>query len=340
MELGWNSTCYQLLNAGIEHWWSRDRRALVGFVRAGGTAIVAGAPVCEATRLQDTIDEWEMYAAEQQLTVVYFGAEDRLQQTLARTSEYTPVTLGSQPEWRPSDFVLRIQQEPSLRAQLNRARNKGVSVTEWSRNRAENHSELKALLTEWLATRGLPPLHFLVEPETLGDLRDRRVFVAELAGRTVGFVTLCPVPARRGWLTEQFVRGQAAPNGTVELLLFEAAKAVEGDAYFTMGIVPLISTDLAESVAEPKWLRALRTWAKAHYRRFYNFRGLSEFKAKFRPSHWQPVVVIVKGQNFRYRHLRAIGQAFAGTMPERALLAGVRKAILLELERLGKYFPH
>jgi phosphatidylglycerol lysyltransferase len=113
MELGWNSTCYQLLNAGIEHWWSRDRRALVGFVRAGGTAIVAGAPVCEATRLQDTIDEWEMYAAEQRLTVVYFGAEDRLQQTLGRTNEYTTVTLGSQLEWRPSDFVRRIQQEPA-----------------------------------------------------------------------------------------------------------------------------------------------------------------------------------------------------------------------------------
>ena len=42
LEYGWNSACYPFLKEGINHWWSSDRRALVGFVRSGRMAIVAG----------------------------------------------------------------------------------------------------------------------------------------------------------------------------------------------------------------------------------------------------------------------------------------------------------
>lgn len=337
LEYGWNSTCYQLLNDGIEHWWSSDRRALVGFVRSGRMAIVAGAPVCSESRLGDTVRAWESFAAGTGLQVCYFGAEARLQEFLARSPEYVPVILGSQPEWRPEQFVDAMDGDASLRAQLHRAENKGVSVSEWTRERAEGNAQLNAVLHEWLGTRGLPPLHFLVEPETLGNLQDRRIFVAEMQDVPVGFVTLCPIPAQNGWLTEQFVRSKMAPNGTIELLLYEAARAVSlvNASYFTMGIVPLVSGDNSSLSSEPRWLTFLRRWSKAHYTRFYNFRGLSEFKTKFHPVRWQPVVVIVKDRRFRVWHLRSIGGAFTRSLPEFAIVAGVLKAIATELVRLG-----
>ncbi len=246
--------------------------------------------------------------------------------------------MGAQPEWSPDKFVDAISSDASLRAQLNRARNKGVTVTEWRRELAENNPALRAVLQEWLRSRGLPTLHFLVEPETLGDLRDRRVFVAERQGAVVGFVTLCPSPARHGWLTEQFVRSKRAPNGTVELMLFHAAEAVVASRseYLTMGIVPLIGSDPDRMIGEPGWLRFLRRWARAHYTRFYNFRGLSEFKTKFHPERWQPVVVIVRSRQFRFRHLRAIGKAFTRTFPEFAVALGVAKAIRTEIATLAR----
>lgn len=338
LEHGWNSTCYQLLNPGIEHWWSARGGGLVGFVRSGGLAIVAGAPVCAEADLPQIIDEWEAFAQREGLGVCYFGAEQRLLEALARSPRQVNVHLGSQPEWHPDAFRQGIQADASLRAQLNRARNKGVSVREWSREEAENHPGLRQVLGEWLAARGLPTLHFLVEPETLGDLRDRRLFVAETAHQILGFVTLCPVAARDGWLTEQFVRGRAAPNGTVELMLAEAARAVaaEGSKYFTMGIVPLVSLGPVSHLGEPGWLNFLRRWAKAHYVRFYNFRGLSEFKSKFHPERWQPVVVIVKAERFRISHLRAIARAFTRTSPELTVLQGIGKAVRAEVANISR----
>ncbi|MBX3110376.1 MAG: DUF2156 domain-containing protein [Fimbriimonadaceae bacterium] len=338
---GWNSTCYQLLNDGIEHWWSADGQSMVGFVRSGGMAIVAGAPVCAAYRLDATLEEWDGYLRGQGLQACYFGAESRLQDCLDTRTGYVNVVLGSQPEWDPAEFVALVEGDASLRAQLNRARNKHVQVSEWSRERAEHEPALKAVLQAWLATRGLPTLHFLVEPETLGDLRDRRIFVAERHGRPIGFVTLCPVPARRGWLTEQFVRGPEAPNGTVELLLYHSAKAVAeaGALYFTMGIVPLVANG-AELDTDPTWLRLVRGWARAHYTRFYNFRGLAEFKGKFHPPHWQPVVVVIQGDRFRLKHLRAIGRAFTVGPPELAVAKGCAKALREELRRFAAWLSH
>lgn len=335
---GWNSTCYQVLNEGIEHWWSPDRSALVGFVRSSGMAIVAGAPVCAPERLRSTVQAWEEHAAQLGLRVCYFGAEARLQDLLIPSPQHVAVVLGSQPEWRPDRFSDTIERNHTLRAQLHRATNKGVSVTEWGRDKAEGNPTVSKVLHDWLRARGLPKLHFLVESETLSNLRDRRLFVAEQGCQPVGFVTLCPVPARNGWLTEQFVRGPYAPNGTVESMLYRAARTVadEGSEYFTMGIIPLISPDRFAFSGEPAWLRFLRRWAKAHYTRFYNFRGLSEFKSKFEPEKWQPVVVIVKDKKFGIRHLRSIGGAFTRGMPELALGSGLVKAVATELSRLAR----
>ncbi len=337
---GWNSTCYQLLNPGIEHWLSPQEDAVVGFVRSGGMAIVAGAPVCAESRLAEVVAEWEHFAAREGLEVCYFGAEARLKGCFAQSPLHAEVILGSQPEWHPGQFAQSVSSTASLRAQLSRAKAKGVSVREWGQAEAESNPRLIEVLHEWLDGRGLPTLHFLVEPETLGDLRDRRIFVAERFGVVVGFVTLCPIPAQRGWLTEQFVRAKNAPNGTVELILFASANAVaaSGAQFLTMGIVPLLNFGQTSGGTEPLWLQLARTWAKAHYTRFYNFRGLAEFKAKFRPEAWTPVVVIIMDRKFRVRHLHAIARAFTQSAPELAVFRGGVRALKTEIGNLGRHF--
>ncbi len=339
LRFGWNSTCYQVLNPGIERWISPDGTGLVGYVRAGKTLVVAGAPVCAAENLRATLDQWEAFAARERGKICYFGAEGRLRDCVDASGGYQTVCLGWQPEWTPTSFIQRIDADASLRAQLNRASNKGIRVTEWTHDEAKNNPQLRAALADWLSTRGLPTLHFLVEPNTLSDLRDRRIFVASRGESVVGFVTLCPVPTRNGWLTEQFVRSRLAPNGTVELMLFHAITAIRdsGAEYVTMGLAPLADRDLDGPDPNPRWLQGLRAWARAHGNRFYNFRGLETFKAKFHPDSWCPVVAVVKDDTFRVRHLRGIAAAFTRGLPEIAVLTGIYRALKSELARLVRF---
>lgn len=325
------------MNHVITRWRSADGKSLVGYVRSGKVIVVAGAPICAEPDLARVTEEFSRFVEDQGCELCYFGAESRLYNLLKDSEEYTFAEMGAQPEWSPAEFAHRMMEDASLRAQINRSKNKGVVVEQWPAEKAENHPELARVLGSWLDDRGLPPLHFLVEPDTLSDLRDRKMFVAMQSGEIQGFVTLCPVPQRKGWLTEQFVRLDSAPNGVIEQMMFTAATwcAERGDEYWTLGMAPLRSGRTYRA-KNPLWLRILSWWARAHANRFYNFRGLASFKAKFHPEVWTPIMVIVKGNKFKLSHLRGIVSAFTQILPEAALMIGLGRAIRSEAQTFSR----
>jgi len=336
---GWNATAYQLVNPGIEHWFAAAGDAVVGYVRHAGTRVVAGAPVCTLERLPGVVEEFEQASAAAGDRVCYFGAEGRLEALLGESSRHALVALGAQPVWQPAQFGATVQAHASLRAQLNRARNKGTDVVEWRPGTRDELEELRRTLREWLATRGLPPLHFLVEPETLDRLDDRRVFVARRSEAVSAFVVASPVPARRGWLVEQFVRGRAAVNGTIELLLDAAVRAMatDGAEYVTLGLAPLSRYGPGHD-DDPAWLRLVLRLVRAHGRRFYNFDGLDAFKSKFVPERWEPVYAIARvrpGGSFPPRALWAIAGAFGARSPVALVAHAVARAAVQEARWLS-----
>ncbi len=338
MEFGWNSTAYQILNPGIRLWFSAAGDATVGYVRRNGVRVAVGAPVAPAARLREVVAEFEADAARGAARVCFFAAGERLNALLGPDTGHSRVLLGAQPAWNPASWPAIIDGHKSLRAQLNRARNKEVEVAEWNSARAREHPELHRLLREWLATRGLPPLHFMVEPQTLGRLFDRRIFVAEQAGTPVGFLVASPVPQRNGWLVEQFVRGRDAPNGTVELMIDATMRwmAEQEFDYVTLGLAPLSRRGEVSPTANPLWLRALLGWLRVHGNRFYNFSGLDAFKAKLDPEDWEPIYAISNQRRFGPRPLYAIAAAFSGGSPLVVVARGLLGAVRQEMRWIGR----
>jgi phosphatidylglycerol lysyltransferase len=338
---GWNAVSYQILNPGMRHWFAGAGDAVVGYVVAAGTRVVAGAPVAPAERLAAAAGEFAADARRAGERVVYFGAGHRLERALAAAGAHAAVPLGAQPWWDPRAWDARRVR--SLRAQLNRARNKGVRVAEWPAARARAHPALRAVLAAWLAGRGLPPLHFLVESETLDRLDDRRVFVAERgagAGGPAGavaFLVATPVPARGAWLLEQWPRVPDAPNGTVELLVDAAMRALgaSGARAVTMGLAPLSrrAAPAAAAGPPPAWLAAALAFARLHGRRFYDFDGLDAFKAKFRPDRWEAISAIADAPRFPPRALWAIAGAFSQGSPAALVGRAVAMAARAEAAR-------
>jgi phosphatidylglycerol lysyltransferase len=335
LRYGWNATSYQIVNPGITHWFSHEGDAVIGYVERHLTRVVAGAPVCAPQELESIVAEFETECVMRKRRVCYFGAEERLETLLRPKRSHSLVLLGAQPSWNPSHWASIIAGKASLRAQLNRARNKEVTVAPmWAAEDTEL-AGLRRVLDEWLATRGLPPMHFLVEPRTLTRLFDRRVFVARVKGETVAFLVASPAPARKGWLIEQFVRGRNAPNGTVELLLDTAMRtfAGEGFEYVTLGLAPLSRHGVPQET-NPWWLRVLLGLVRAHGRRFYNFEGLDRFKAKFQPERWEPVYAIVGERRFSPRALYAIAAAFSDRSPLSMIVRAVWRALRIEVKWL------
>ena len=343
LQHGWNATAYQLLNPGIRLWFGAEGESVAGFVDRHGVRVVAGAPVCADGRMLEVARALEEDAEREGLRVCYFCAGTRLAGLVDERAPYCRVTIGAQPAWDPCDWEGMLARHASMRAQLNRARNKGVEVAEWPVDRATTDPELRRCLLEWLSTRGLPPLHFLIEPETLDRLYDRRIFVSLLDGVPCGFLVASPIPARDGWLIEQIIRGRSAPNGTAELLIAAAVEAVgrDGSHYITLGLSPLSARAGVPGAGGPRWLRLLLYWLRAHGHRFYNFEGLESFKAKFRPAVWEPIYAMTPGEGFPPRLLHAIAGAFSdrsvASTIGRALVSAGRQEIHWASRRLR---PH
>ncbi|MFT3743766.1 MAG: DUF2156 domain-containing protein [Pyrinomonadaceae bacterium] len=260
---GWNSTSFQIVNPGIRRWFSDSGDAVVGYVDSRATRVVVGAPVCEKNRLSDIVSEFESLTADSGEHVCYFAAESRLESLFLGSNTHARILLGAQPVWDPRDWANIVGRQRSIRSQVNRARNKGVRVEEWPIEKAGENPELAACLRQWLGSKGLPPLHFMVEPDTLSRLDDRRVFVATRDEKVVGFIVLSPVSKRNGWLFEQFPHSADAPNGTVELMIDSAMRVLgsEGFEYATLGLSPLSKRAEIDPFDNPFWLRVLLSMA-------------------------------------------------------------------------------
>lgn len=312
---GWNVTAYQILNPGFSFWIDPRQDAVVGYVERHGVYVVGGAPVCPAHRLDDVMTQFERHAQAQERGVLYFCAEERLAEEAAADPQRITFPIGAQPHFLPAELLNVFAGHASLRAQLHRTHNKGVEVEQAAAVDATLRAQLDRCLAQWREKRGLPPLHFLIESNTLDNLEDRLLLVARREGVALGFITVTPIPARNGWLIEQIVRGDDAPNGTAELMIHAAAKALtERDAAMvSFGLAPLAQRAEAAADQSPGWLRGLLSALRSHGRRFYNFEGLEAFKAKFQPPYWAPVYASLGPNCTLTRGLLAIATAFSGT---------------------------
>jgi lysylphosphatidylglycerol synthetase-like protein (DUF2156 family) len=342
MRLGWNAIAYQILNPGMQLWFTAQGDAVAGYARFGRTRVVAGAPVCAAERLEGAMMELEEEAHTRGERVLYFGAGERLERVVEQRGGRAVVAIGAQPVWNPAGWTEIVRRKRSLRAQLHRASNKSVFVEEWTSISRADVARLRAVLRDWLASRGLPPLGFLVTPDLLDQLGDRRVFVAVQGGAraVVAFLVATPVPARAGWLIEQWPRCPTAPNGTTHLLVDAAMRAfhASGASYVSLGLAPL--SERVPALDAPRrhaiWPGLVFRWLRAHGRRFYNFKGLEAFKAGMEPHGWEPVYAVMPGPLVGPRDLRAIAGAFAGGPPERLVARALVTAVETEWRRWSR----
>ena len=352
MQHGWNATVYRALDADLEHWVSKEGDALVGFTRQAGTRVVAGAPVACRERLAQVAREFEDDAANRGERVCYVCAEERL--LGAAPGRYAVVRIGAQPVWDARRWAAVFDSQPGLRAQRNRALNKGVRVERWDTMLVATHPGIAACRSEWLAQKRLPRLAFLayvdftMAPATA--LLDRRLFVATRDGRVTAYLVTSPIPGRAGWLVEQVVRSPDAVNGTVEVLIDETVRslAADGASLVTLGLAPLagpqatppeapLAGSQAGSLAAPLTGEhhtggrpargGLLGSVRASGSHFYDFAGLEGFKRKFKPERWESVYLLSREARTSARTLYAVGAAFCGGHPARTLVGGLLRTV-------------
>ena len=276
---GWNATSFQTLEAGFRYWFDGDD-ACVAYVETRGAWVAAGAPICAMSRLAEVTARFTAAALAAKKRVAFFAAEKRVVDGAGLEGFY----VGEQPVWDATRWPDTVTATRTLREQLRRAHNKGVAVRRVDGAELAPGAPLRvaieALIERWRHDKPMAPMGFLVDVQPFDFAAERRYFVAERDGVVVGFLAAVPIYARRGWLLEDFLRDPRAPNGTAELLIDAAMRALaaEGSRHVTLGLAPL-------SGPVTGWLRAARRLSSP----LFDFAGLRAFKAKLRPHAWEPI---------------------------------------------------
>lgn len=293
----------------------------------GRVRVAAGAPAGPAERRPGAAAAFERDARRSGARVLWFGVEHPGDLGPGRPS----VVIGAEPVWTAGRWPAVVAGKASVRAQIRRAARKGVAAERWTAERAAASAALRAVLADWLAHRGLPPLAFLADPFVLDDPGDRQFVVATRGGAAVGYLALRPGDEA---LVEWIIRRHDAPNGTAALLLDAAVHGLDGGP-FTLGLVPLSTFAPLSEAAPPPTVRALLAWTRAHATRFYNFEGLQRFKAKFVPDRWRPLHLVTDGRPITVFTFHAVAAAFAAPRGPTRFVARALAGAAAEEARTG-----
>jgi len=282
---GWNATSFQILEPGFLYWFdgAPPDDACVAYIDTGQSWVAAAAPVAAPPAVSAVAQRFVAAAAAQRRRACFFGTED----WFAAATPFRAMRIGEQPVWDQRGWDRTVAGAASLRAQIRRARTKGVQVRRFdprllAQADGQPRRDVEQLIARWQPAHPMPPMGFLVQMHLDSAIDERRLFAGYQGEQLVGFVSMVPVYARRGWFIEDLLRLPDAPNGTAELLVDAAMRAAadEPSEYVTLGLAPL---------AGPlgPWLRLARRTGLP----LYDFRGIHSFKAKLRPQSWSPIYI-------------------------------------------------
>jgi phosphatidylglycerol lysyltransferase len=281
-------------------WWTdapppEGTGAVVAYVTSGRSWIAIGSPLVDDALRATAARRFCAAARAEGRRAVFFGVEDvenveNVEGVEDVAGSLLPggrrMILGLQSVLKPSEWESTLRQRPRLREQLRRARAKGVTVRAVEPGELADgmplRAEVERLRSEWLASRAMEPLGFLVAVEPFHAADEHLYFVAERGGRAVQFLSAVPIYARHGWLMEDMLRGIGAPNGTTELLIAAIMRRLGGDpSWLTPGLTPLAGVI-------PPWLRVIKFATVA----LYDFSGLWRFRARLKPAAWTPIWLV------------------------------------------------
>ncbi|MGH8460941.1 MAG: phosphatidylglycerol lysyltransferase domain-containing protein [Stenotrophobium sp.] len=266
------------------------------FQRVGNVWLAAGDPISPASEQRSLVASFFEAALAAGAMPAFVPATEQFARN-ALDWGYTVVKVGASPYFDLQSWDPRGNHARHLRWSINRARREDLHIeaTSFQPTLAD---ECREVCASWLATRPAAANFgwlFSLEPMCFGE--HKRFFTARnRQGTLVGLLAASPIPDRKGWYLEDVLRRGDSPDGTADLLVYEALTTLrlEGYSEATLGTA-LLAEDGADLTPSSTWTVTqfgLRQ-AKKALGDVYHFDGIRNFKAKFVPSRWEGEYAIV-----------------------------------------------
>jgi lysylphosphatidylglycerol synthetase-like protein (DUF2156 family) len=264
----------------------------------GRVWLAAGDPLAKPEDLKTLVQGFMTAAAKARRIAAFVPATERFAREATQLG-LSAIKIGAAPyfdlkTWQPCGNSAK-----KMRAGVNRALRAGVRIESIDEFNDDLKKETTELCLQWLKTRrAATTFGWLLALDPYLRAERKKMFAArDEHKRLVGLLAASPIPARDGWYLEDVLRGPNAPQGTADLLVFEALRRLKesGAAMATLGTAPLAKEgdDVISTRDHPVIERAL-SLASKRLGAFYNFEGLRRFKGKFVASWWESEYALVQ----------------------------------------------
>ena len=294
---GYNAHSLVGISPDVSKWFDFRTQSGLTFTEHGKIRLVAGEMLGSDDNLEAAVRRFVDEARAEKKLVAFLPTTEKFARAVAPLG-FEAVKIGASPYFDLPTWNPRGNKAKKMRAGVNQATRAGVAVEQAAQRNLSFCREVADLCENWSNTRrAAVKFGWLFELAPFQHAERKKFFAARNAqGKLVGLLAASPIPARDGWYLEDVLRAADSPNGTTDLLVYEALKTLagEGAKLATLGTSPLAG-DGADSLADDQrpLSKKLLNVSREYFEPIYNFKGLRHFKGKFVPSWWESEYVLL-----------------------------------------------
>ena len=297
------------LSPDTDYFFSRNGRAVIAYRFESDTLLAIGDPIGPPEERAPLLREFEQYCRDRDWQFALFQARPE-HLDLYRSLGWRWLHIGEDPVLWTDRFTLEGGAVAEARRAVRKAEKAGLEALHFFPGASdvapipsdELIDSLRDISNEWLRAHPGGERQFCMGRFDPSHLRDVWLAVALSPERRVeGFVTWEPIWARRGWALDLMRRRLDCVPGTMEFLTVRSVEAARarGDHMLSLALSALARVGVETSpdaaadgpgVPPPAGdTRAAETdrareFLMEHLARFYDFKGLFQWKKKFNPA--------------------------------------------------------
>ncbi len=285
---GGSPFAHLILAGDKQLFYAADDRVLIPYARIRHRLVALGDPVGDHTLFRDAIEAFYHFADLHNLEPVFYEVSETCL-GLYHDLGFKLFKLGERALVPTAAFTLAGKQRGSLRHSVSQAERAGVCFEMLEQPLSEAlWQELQAISDAWLDSKHTAEKGFSLGFFDRDYLQRSPLAAVRQNERVVAFASLMPAYGSHEQLAIDLMRSlPIAPKGTMDFLfvrLIEYARD-KGYRYFELGVAPLSGVGQSSHARVSEKVARL---AFEHGNRFYSYKGLRSFKAKFGPE-WHGV---------------------------------------------------
>jgi phosphatidylglycerol lysyltransferase len=291
---GGTSVDYFKLWPDKSYFFSADQSCCIAYRTALGVAISLGDPVGPADELENLTCAFKCLCSDNGWGVAFHQVPPKLLPLYERLG-FQSLKIGEEATVDLEQFASHTSNLKHFHHTRRKFEKDGYQALRYlPPHEPSLMDQVAAVSQEWLTLPGHRERSFTLGSFDLGYLNATPLFVLqEASGRILAFVNEIP-SYRSGERTIDLMRHRLdVPNSTMDYLFLELMLRLhqEGYRWFSLGMAPMAG--VGEAPDAPLEERAARELAD-HLGRFFSYKGLRSYKAKFEPL-WEERFLIYQG---------------------------------------------